>query len=116
MFELGAEFAADLVEDDSSAHANGVAGKANGIGFTNDDSFFRRVKGFDPMELEIVEGVWKVHDVAAFKRSEAGVEVVKARIDEVKRRDRDVPCLAEHAMARCCRAETVTSPEAAAID
>ncbi len=116
LLELTAQFVADLVQNDGVAYADGVAGEENGVVLANDDSFFGWVEGFDPVEGEMVEGVGKVHDVAAFEWSEAGVEMVEAGVDEVKRRDGDVPDLAEHAVARCGSAEAVAGPEAASVD
>ena len=101
LFELAAQLAADPVENDGAAYVDGVAGKADGIGFADDDSFFGRVEGFDPVQGEVIEGVGEVHDVAAIEWSEAGVEVVEAGIDEVKRHDGNVQDVMEHTMAGC---------------
>ena len=63
---------------------DGVAGEADGVGFGDDDSLFGWVEGFDLVEGGAVEGFGKVHDMAAVEWSEAGVEVVEARVDEVE--------------------------------
>ena len=49
--------------------------------------------------------------MTAGERSEAGVEVVEARIDQVKRGDRGVPCVGDVAMALTAGADAVGSPK-----
>ena len=113
--ELVSQHAADLVEDNGATDVNGVAGKANSVSLTDDDSPFRRVEIFDFFDGGLVEGFGKVHHIAAFERREAGVEVVEAGVDKVERHDGKGPGLAEGAMARCRGTGAIACPEAAAI-
>ena len=79
-----AEVGTDVVEDDGAVDVDGIAGEADGVGFAYDDSFLSWVEGFDLCAGGFVEGFREVHDIAAFERRKAGVEVVEARVDEVE--------------------------------
>jgi len=110
-----AEIAADVVEDDGAVDVDGVAGEADGVGLADDDSLFGWVEGFDLCAGGFVEGLGKVHHVAAGEWGEAGVEVVEAGVDEVERGDLDAPDLAQGIMAGGVGAGAVANPEACAI-
>ena len=111
MRELAAQLAADPVEDDGAAYVDGVAGKADGIGFSDDDSLFGWVERLDPVKRQVIEGVGEVHHVAAFEGCEAGVEVVEAGIDKMERHDRNAPDVVECAVAGERSARTVAYPQ-----
>jgi hypothetical protein len=114
-FQLGAEFPADLVEDDGAAYVDGVAGEAECVFHGYDDSLFGWVEGFDLFDGSLVESFGEIHHIAAFERSEAGVEVVEARVDEVEWGDLDVPRIAEGLVAGDEAAGAIACPEAGTV-
>ena len=82
-FELGAQLRADAVHDYSVFDIDRIAREADGVNFLDDDSFFLGIKSFDPCDGGLVERLGEVHDIASFEGSEACVEMVEARVDEM---------------------------------
>jgi len=101
---------ADVVEDDGAVDVDGVAGEADGVGLADDDSFFGWVEGLDLCAGGFVEGLGKVHDVAACEWGEAGVEVVEAWVDQVERGYLDAPDLAQGVVAGGVGAGAIANP------
>ena len=73
------------------------------------------VEGLDRSPRGCVEGLGKVKDVAAGQGSEAGVQVIEARVNEAQAGDLDVPKCRECAVACTVGAGAMADPEAGSI-
>jgi len=113
--KVGAEFVADVVEEDVASDVDGVAGELQGIGFGDADAVLVAVARLDFQLGFAVEGGREIHDVAIRERAEAGVEVIEAGIDEAEGDDLDVPEIGELAMAVLQCARAMAGPKAGAV-
>ncbi len=92
----------------------GAAGHAGSVSFGDGDAPIGGISGFDGGDGGSVEGAWIVEQEATMEGSEADVEVVEARIDEVERGDGDVPSLGYMAVRGPAGTNAVCSEEVGA--
>jgi hypothetical protein len=74
-----------------ASDVDSVTGELECIGFGDADAVLVAVARLDFGLRFSVEGGGEIHDVAVRERTEAGVEVIEAGIDEAEGDDLDVP-------------------------
>lgn len=82
--EASGQFGADFVGQNGAAYVDGVAGKAEGVGFADGDAFVLGIAGLDLGERLGVESGGKIQEMTSGQGAETGVEVVEPRVHEVE--------------------------------
>ena len=91
--------------------ANGVGGKARGIGAVERDALRRRHWCVDSFERRWRKGAGKIQNIAMRQHAESGVEVIEARIGEGERNATDAELPLDHFAGGRIGAETAAHPE-----
>ncbi len=109
--EAGAELRQAGTYNDVLSDVDDAAAEVRGLRLGDGDAAVSGVDGFDLLQGCGVEGGGIVEQVSAGKGGEADIEVIEARIDEVKGRDGRVPGGGDVAMAVLAGADAVGGPE-----
>lgn len=97
--------------DDGVVEHHRIAGEVERVGTVDGEALRRRHARRDRVERALIEGVGMVEHAPARQRTEAGVEVIEALVDEPKRHDLDVEQLGQLAIRLERGADTVAAPQ-----